>query len=338
MLDSVRRRLYKLLDFARSALPVAASVAILVWAWFTQGLITAVSLTVALAAVVVPVWNPWQKRPRIGVELRRLGGGQAVVGVRRPLDIERLVEDALAHARAEEPDERTGQGAVAMMVWAPVTREDRRLFAQRVEQYGKEVRSWVQRVDAYITEQSRQLVAQLRISNETRVDALNARVELHLPPDFRKAQMPMPPSEPGAPEFPRRPGPWGAASVLRPSLPISIPSNSLRAIASVMAGPPPRAPSYNRDADGGLLAAWPRLTVHHGEANLAGAPLAVSALAPGRHIIAATVTGENLPKPQHRQLTAEVRFAIEGAPVRAMDELRHVLREMDPFPAPDEDE
>src|ERR1035441_8376550 len=93
-------------------LGVLVALAALVWMFASQGVAAGLVFAVALAAIVVAVWNPWEQHPR--PELHLLVDGQTATGTvlagrRRVLDTAALLEDAL-----RETDLATN-GSMSMM-------------------------------------------------------------------------------------------------------------------------------------------------------------------------------------------------------------------------------
>ena len=328
------------------ALAAAIALAALVWMFAAHGIEAGVVLAVAIAAPVFALWNPWRRHPQPEIALRVEGEErlELTVGRRRELDVEAIVLDAVAEARRVAPSRKPASiASVAMMAGlsehAAPSSGDYKKFDALLADYGEEVGEWLRaRVEPFLEETSKLLVAEVVTGNDTKLDAVSSRIRLAFPPGFAEGELASPRSEPAAPKFPYRPSPLSAIAWERPSL---FPAggggfDQLHDYAK-LAALRVHDPADARASNGELMVTYPRQTIHHRERNLAGTQLVIEAGAEGEHTVGWTVSASNLPKPRHGSVKVIVKFENVGTSVRTIAELRSLLRSLDPLPADDED-
>jgi hypothetical protein len=323
-------------------LGVLVALAALVWMFASQGVAAGLVFAVALVAVVVALWNPWEQHPRPELHLVADGqtsAGAVLAGRRRALDTSALLEDVLRETDLATKGSMMMSASRLIQGFVPPSAQDQREYAKLVEAYTEQFPSWLEKVDDFLIENSRLLVADVVTTNDTKLDAEDARITLSFPAGFSEGELLSPPTEPTQPEFPYR---RSALSVMHKGF--SGPTYSGRTYAlampgiqSLMAGARNRAPSYNEQRDGALRVTYPRQTIHHRERDSAGDELVVRLGVGGEHAIGWTASAANLPKPRHGSFTLDVSYEVTGGAIATMCELRSLLRELDPCP-PDDDE
>ena len=153
-----------------------------VYVTIAGGLVQGLSVLVALGAVVVVIWHPWQQspKPRLHRDMRVKGRETdcAVIGIRRPLDHDAIVVDALNLARQGAPradDAYWSRELVRGGKYARPTDAERLEFEQSVLAYEPSVRAWVESVERWIAVRTTFLQAEVIQRNPRPVDATDAR-------------------------------------------------------------------------------------------------------------------------------------------------------------------
>ena len=251
-------------------------------------------------------------------------------GRQRPLDLDAIREDAMAGARRSAP----GTGALnsmiygAMGMYAQPTEEDRRRFAELVEEYGEEMEDWLAEAAAAFSGRVATLVTSVETSNPAQVDAEDALVLLRFPPGFEPAETTVDLAEqPGRPSFLLRRSPLAAITEPRWANPVraqiyTVPSIRIPDTASMA-----RTffePSY-RKTGGGLEVRYPRNKIRHGEVDGPGEELRVRCTNPGTHTIAWEIHAGNLPKARTGTITVAYLEEEDGEPVKTLADLDNLL-------------
>jgi hypothetical protein len=105
--------------------------------------------------------------------------------------------------------------------YAPPSDSDHERFVSLLEDYADDVRAWLERVDGYLYERSKLLVAKVITSNDTKHDADRALITLEFPAGFAEGALSVPPMKPTAPKFPLR---RSALSVMTRGVEASMPA------------------------------------------------------------------------------------------------------------------
>lgn len=253
--------------------------------------------------------------------------GGAIVGRRRTLDVESLVEDAIRSARAQAP---RGGLSTAMGIgspWAPPTAADHERFEAEVDAYAERVREWLTEVDAFLANDARLLIAEVVQTNPTGVDAREARVLVSFPLAFEPVdRLPEVPERPDVPGFPLRRSAMSLAmsgyGLARPGWDQPLFTSGVSTIEAVSMW----EPHYH--VDGQLRIDYPRQTIRHGEREAAGDPFTLRCPDPGEYEIGWEIHAANLERSIRGTWTLSTRTETAGDPVQTLADLYHMLSQL----------
>lgn len=254
-----------------------------------------------------------------------------IIGRRRALDVDALVEDAVRSARAQAPGAGVLSEALAWSgQWAEPTTADHDAFDAQVAQYADQVREWLAEIEAFLTDRSRILVAEIVQTNPSSMDALEARVAARFPLTFEPVtDLPEVPDAPAQPKFPRRRSPLALAmSGFDTSLPTfdrPIFASALHPVSAVSMW----KPDYRR-VDGVLEIDYVRQTIRHDEREVSGDPIMLRCPGEGRHNATWEIHAANLEQCVRGSWAVTTRAETDGDPIQTLADLADVLAEMSP--------
>jgi len=249
-----------------------------------------------------------------------------VVGRRRPLDVDAIVEDALRSVRAQIP----GSSVLSAISpwdrrWAPPTEADQDQFETAVGEYADALRAWMAELDEYLTGCARLLACEVVQTNPAEVDATEARVVIHLPAAFEPvAELPGAPPAPTPPRFPRR---RSSLSLAMQANHQDVPRFDAPLIASRLERPVAVSlwePGFTRSG-GALQIDYPRQTIRHGESEPTGDPFIVRCQASGEFAARWQVHAANLARPATGSWKLTCLTETTGDPVRSIYDLEEML-------------
>lgn len=288
---------------------------------FAGGTTDALVVLATIAAAAGTFWDPRKDRPRPTLTLRVDGAEReepVLLGVRRPLDLDLLVEDAVRTAAAAST---RSTAAVAITGRLPATARQRERFQSEVEEYGGAIRSWLEDVDAWRRGRAALLDAEVIQRNRSTVDAQGAGVYVLCPDSFEPLEgfSLDPPEEPQAPAPPAPrsvlEGLDGSALLDRPIMAPSLLFDERPALTLSLWDP-----DYDR-YQGGLRISWMRQPVRHGEEERTGEPFRVLVPA-GTHTLSWEVHAANMAKARSGEWHMVCRDTTEGEPIVTMAQLR----------------
>jgi hypothetical protein len=254
-----------------------------------------------------------------------------IVGRRRALDIDALVDDAVRSACAQAPGAGVLPTALALSHQsAEPTAGDHEAFHVQVAEYVEEFRAWLGEIDAFLTDRARILAAEIVQTNPSSIDALEARVTARLSTAFEPVtDLPEPPDAPARPKFPRRRSPL---SLARSGFDTSLPTFDRPIFASAL--DPVSAvsmwePDYRRVGDV-LEVDYRRQTIRHGEREASGDPFMLRCPEEGSHEIIWEIHAANLEQCLHGRWTVITVAETDGDPIQTLADLGDVLAQMSP--------
>ncbi len=300
-----------------------------------------------IASVALQVRNPFEPRPKPLLTLRPVDGEEttnfAITAVRRPVDVEAVVEEALATARALAKS----TGIVKLYEFAKPTQADHDKFEEALTTYADDVRAWAQESETWLRTRATAFVADVVQHNPTSVDAIDAGLHLFFPPGTVEYEETDPPEAPELPSFPRRRAGWASlmTPVYEPAPLMASPSLVLQRIDTDLDGlrfASVEAPDYEKTSDGGLEVFYGRWTIRHRESGTAGDEPFSLTLPAGDHQVPWEVRATNLPHHAKGTWTLSVQAecgtpvtttqqlndALQGRPEVSMDDRRAALREL----------
>jgi len=264
-----------------------------------------------------------------------------LIGHRRPLAAEEIVEDALRIARASAPKSGALSSVIALGGgFAQPSAEDHEAFEAEICDYADLIKTWLGDVDQFLDERARVLVADVWQENSSSVDASEARACVIFPYGFAPgSDLPVTPEPPQPPRFPRRRS--GLALAMRPFAPgelvpaLDFPLHSASQNPFIVPSEN-WEPEYTK-REAGLEVSYPRQSIRHGETEPSGDSLVVSIPEEGTFTLSWEVHAANLPKFARGEWRIECRTGSLGDPIRSLSELQSVIRELDPD-TPEEDD
>lgn len=256
--------------------------------------------------------------------------GVTIIGRRRALDLESLVEDAVRSARAQAP-RGAASTAWAWAIgsqWAQPTAADHESFDAEVDAYTERVREWLIEVDAFLADRSRFLIADIVQTNPTGIDAREARVVVSFPLAFASVEkLPEIPERPDVPRFPRRRSTLSLAlpgyHLARPGWEQPLHMTGISAIEAVSMWEP-----HYRRVERQLQIDYPRQTIRHGEREATGDPFTLRCPDGGEHEIGWEIHAANLGRSIRGTWTISTGAETTGDPVRTLADLDDMLSQL----------
>ena len=278
----------------------------------------------------------------------------------REVDVERIVaterERALATIPREKPKSRPtaggtaigglvgalsqleklealGSGALGFGRSGPATEEERAEFVQTVDDYEKDLRSWLAEYDEWRAERYAIIRPAVRFENRGRVPTYDARVELRFPDPFeeRPEELPFLSDPPDRPRFTRR-SPFDLGHLTG----LTVPAYHDRLHRSDFGIPERRNVSRPRYRKGSVIVEIEIDKLLHG-VDEDSDPIVLRLAEDGRYSVAWEIRAENLAEATRGLLDLEVVTKAEtGPPITTLDEVVSSFRAVEVEEEPEE--
>jgi hypothetical protein len=255
----------------------------------------------------------------------------------RELDIEAIVagerQAALATLPSPKAEPKPGRSLVAgaafgeifrnaerigsLMGGGPITEQDRKEYAERVDRYARDLRDWLAEYKEWREQTDLTFVSALSFENRGRVPARDVRVQLHFPDQFEEVEEDgkFDDRPPRRPRFQRRTlanlaGLYDTHYTMPDVSRLNIPPIGRSNVSS---------PRYRK---GSLVVEVQIDKLLHGIAEETDEPVMLRVEEDGEYTIPWEVHAENLVEPTRAELTLKIiTEAQAGSPITSLDEL-----------------
>ena len=304
----------------------------------TNGLLAGITLFLGFSGVLSLTLYFVPARPRVVASLR--GSENAInsngeigliIGADhliRPLDIDRIVEDEEREARKTMPRAPTPQvpkGSFSgvfdlrdsykdlLEAATGVSDEELRAFSKKVQEFGQEMRDWLEGLEVARAERLRPFVATARVSEQGQAPADFTWLHLRFPQEFEETEAP-----PEVPEPPERPK--YVSRLGRFALPVSamrvkgLRSGALRDLLTQTRGA--NAANYASE-DGAIVVSFQVGHINQ-HVHRDTPPFSLRAAKPGIYEVNWQISADGLSPPAEGKIKIEVRAPETGEPITTL--------------------